>query len=74
MELDLCFPACNAHGEVTAKEETQEVVSLPRLQEHGDHAAGALLRAPVTPKMWVTAPKSPGVTQNQLCLLKWLEN
>lgn len=33
MELDLGFPACNAHGEVTAKEETQEVVSLPRLQE-----------------------------------------
>lgn len=33
MELDLCCPACNAHGEVTAKEETQEVVSLPCLQE-----------------------------------------
>lgn len=33
MELGLCFPACNAHGEVTAKEETHEVVSLPRLQE-----------------------------------------
>lgn len=61
-------------GRLQPRKEPKSWSAFLASESGGDCPAGAVLRVPASPEMWVAAQKSSWAAQNWLCLLKWLEN